>query len=508
MTDESNPNEPASAPEAGLDAAEEPTAAVAENSDNARESSKKTAKKPVELPFEKKSEAGKIQVSEDTIPPPSEEVLAAQTAIGSSAVSEASPVQEVAATKPAAPENSEITETPETPAPAAPEAEAKAETKAPEPVETLSAAPDQAAAETVKKVKKKKKKKHKIGLSNVATGVVLGVGGIAAIGAIYLFTPPPTDRVPYLLDPLEKHLDANIRYKVIPPSETKDWRHDFATEQNIWTTEVGKITLGRGDAKPAENKRDYQLFLADSFFHDEPHFIEAKAAYIAANATPRIPHEKAYDMLDGELWRRIGYCDTRLGMYDEGDAWYKKAMAFATAGDKYKTDYPLKTLRNAIIDNVIENDARRGDTKAGQALIDSRAKDINLLNLESCIESPLLYDQALVYDHSGKLEKAAHFYEKAIKALTLEDKDRGVIVPESDHDNNRVLARMLMNYSHVLRKLHKNPEAIAAMRRALVIYDNHPDKARKLSAALVLALLTWIFISSVISDSLCRFVAG
>ena len=76
----------------------------------------------------------------------------------------------------------------------------------------------------------------------------------------------------------------------------------LSVEQSIWTSEVGKITLGRADAKPSENKRDYQLFLGDSFFRDEPHFVEAKAAYIAANATPRVAHEKSYDMPDGDLW--------------------------------------------------------------------------------------------------------------------------------------------------------------------------------------------------------------
>jgi tetratricopeptide (TPR) repeat protein len=444
VTDESKSTEQASAAEAVFDAAEAPVLSGSQLEENYSQQTEKpveeaekpveekdksieepkasdvedAAKKAIELPFEKKSD--QVKISEDTIPPPSAAVLAEATAIGSATGGE-------------------------------------------EPPATVKA-----------KSKKKKKKKAELRLSNVAIGVVIGVIGIAAVGAIYLFTPPPTDRVPYLLDPLEKHLDANVRYKMVNPAETKDWRHDFAVEQSIWTTEIAKITLGRGDAKPAEIKRAYQLFLADSFFKDEPHFIEAKAAYIAANLTPRAQHEKVYDMSDGDLWRRIGYCDTRLGMYGEADAWYKKALAFASAGDKYKTDMTLKSLRDLIKDNIIENDARRGEVKTAQALIDQHVKDILIKNIEDCVESPILYDQAVTYEQSGKLEKAAHFYEKAITAVAAEDRDRGVIVPESDKDNNRALAHILMSYSHVLRKLHRNPEALAAMRRALVIYDNPP----------------------------------
>ncbi|MBU6453773.1 MAG: tetratricopeptide repeat protein [Cyanobacteria bacterium REEB67] len=310
--------------------------------------------------------------------------------------------------------------------------------------------------------------------SNIIVGLVLIVGGAILVALVTLFTPTPTpdQNVPYLLEPVEKHLDANLRYKSADSLENKDWRHDLIVEQAIWTNEISKMMLGRPDAKPIENKRDFLLFLADSYFKDEPHFSEAKAAYLAANATPRVPHAKAYDYSDAELARRIGYCDLRLGFYDEAESWLKKALVNIEADKNLKTDLSVMGCRDRILDNLTENYARMGQSKQAEEYLNRRLTAIHLKDVEDSVESPLLYNAALIKEQMGDFKAADALFVKAIERCIVDDDRHTPIVPESLQDNSRSLARILMTYSHLLRKMHRNPEAIATMRRALVIYDN------------------------------------
>lgn len=353
-------------------------------------------------------------------------------------------------------------------APAAAQTSAAGATS-PEPVSAGSGAAGKAAPTAAGK--------PRLGPSNIVIGLAMTVMGVSLVAVVYFFTPTPTrdQDVPYLLEPLEKHLDKTIRYKPPHTTENKDWRKDFADEQFIWRNELSKMMLGAQDAKPIEFKRDFLLYLGDSFFRDEPNFAEAKAAYLTAAETNRIPHEKVYDFGDDELWRRIAYCDIRLGFYDEADKWLKKAMLFnQEASAKEKPDVLRSNTRNRILDNLAENYARMGQTKAAEEQIGIRLKEMGQADPDSCIEIPVVFNLALTKQIEGDYKKSEHFYKQAIKVCSEEDVKRGV-VPESPNDNNRALARVLMEYSHLLRLMHRNDEAIAAMRRALVIYDNAPQ---------------------------------
>jgi len=313
--------------------------------------------------------------------------------------------------------------------------------------------------------------------NNIVIGLALAVMGVGIVAVVTLFTPTPTrdQDIPYLLEPLEKHLDAHLRYKAPHSPEHKDWRSDYATEQFIWRNELSKIMLGAPDAKPIENKRDFLLYLGDSFFKDEPHFEEAKTSYLTATATKRIPHEKAYDYSDDELWRRIGYCDIRLGLYDEAEIWLKKAMDINEAAAKGKPrELVLANTYNRILENSAENYARKGQPQLAENIVKMRLKEMGQPEPDFCIEVPVVYDLALAKQAEGNLKQAEHFYEIAIKLCNDADAKRGGVVPETITDNNRDLARVLMDYSHLLRQMHRNDEAIAAMRRALIICDNPP----------------------------------
>jgi tetratricopeptide (TPR) repeat protein len=329
---------------------------------------------------------------------------------------------------------------------------------------------------------------------------------VGIVAVIYLFTPTPTkdQDLPYLLEPVERFLDAKTRYKAPHSQDKKDWKSDLSTEQFIWRNELSKIMLGAPDAKPIEQKRDFLLYLGDSFFRDEPHFDESKAAYLTASATKRMPHINAYDYTDDELWRRIAYCDLRLGKYDEAEVWFKKALslnedaikALPDLGIANKSSLPYTDLaieytkkgqqkfadqlvslansRNEIIANLAEVYCRKGQPQMAEELIKQRLKEMKQPNPDFCIEVNLLHDIALAKQGEGDLIKAEHFYKLAIKDCAAEDAKRGVVAPEGSNDNNRELARILKDYSHLLRQLHRNEEAIAAMRRSLLIYDNPP----------------------------------
>ncbi|MBS1997179.1 MAG: tetratricopeptide repeat protein, partial [Cyanobacteria bacterium SZAS LIN-2] len=313
--------------------------------------------------------------------------------------------------------------------------------------------------------------------SNIVIGLCLAVIGVFIVAVITLFTPTPTrdQDIPYLLGPIEKQLDAHVRYKRPSPLEQKDWRNDFVVEQNIWTNEVSKIILGRPDAKPIEFKRDYLLYLGDSYFKDEPKFAEAKAAYLTANATPRIAHANGYDYGDDELWRRLGYCDTRLGFYGEAENWLKKALKFNEEAAKTNHDVSLKGTHSRILDNLAENYIRMGQPKKAEELIQQRLRDMSQPDPKQCVEVPVLLNYALLKEREGDLRTSEVFYKLAITQCEKDDAAKGPVVPQSINDNNRTLARVLMNYSHMLRLAHRNDEAIATMTRALCIYDNPPS---------------------------------
>jgi hypothetical protein len=257
--------------------------------------------------------------------------------------------------------------------------------------------------------------------SNIVIGLCLAVIGVVIVAVITLFTPTPTrdQDIPYLLEPLEKQLDTHLRYKAPRLDERKDWRSDFATEQFIWRNEISRIMLGNPEAKPIENKRDYLLYLADSYFKDEPHFEEAKASYLTATVTKRIPHENAYDYSDDELWRRIAYCDIRLGLYDEAETWLKKALKINEDAAKLKPDTILTDRRNRILDNLAENYSRKGQPKLAEELVNQRLREMSQPDIDNCVEVSVLYDMALAKQNEGDLKQAEHLYKLSRRAVWI-----------------------------------------------------------------------------------------
>jgi tetratricopeptide (TPR) repeat protein len=196
---------------------------------------------------------------------------------------------------------------------------------------------------------------------------------------------------------------------------------------------------------------------------------------LTANATVRIAHANSFDYGDDELWRRIAYCDIRLGFYDEAEAWLKRALKLNEDAAKVRPDISLTGTRNRILDNMAENYSRKGQPKLAEELVQQRLREMSQPYVEQCVEVSVLYNLALAKEKAGDLAQSEHFYKLAMQRCESERPGKTVVVPESIYDNDRTLARVLMNYSHMLRLAHRNDEAIAAMRRALCIYDNPPS---------------------------------
>ncbi len=279
--------------------------------------------------------------------------------------------------------------------------------------------------------------------------------------------------LPYFLVNLDPLLDQSLRYKPANAITSKDWRNELLVEQNIWVSEVNKIRLGQATAKPDMFKRDYLFYLADSYFRDDPHFMEAKAAYLAGNNEPRVPHTPGYDLSDGELAKKIGYCCLRLGQFTEAEQYLHKAIKIAEQNKNPKLAIESAGAINYCTDLLIECAIRQNHLAEAESLLKERMKRISLTDLNHCVENYLLFNNALLLEKKGDAADAEIFYQKALAQEALDDKNRGVVVG-SLNDNNRMLAYILREYSRFLRSQKKVAEAYAMMDRACIIGNNNP----------------------------------
>jgi hypothetical protein len=162
--------------------------------------------------------------------------------------------------------------------------------------------------------------------------LVLGLMAVAGALVVTVVTCDIFDqKLPDFLQPFEPALEKHIRYGLGYGTGSKDWRNELLIEQAIWSSEVNKIRLGQNNAKPEMYKRDYLFYLADSYYRDEPHFLEAKAAYLAGRAEPVVPHKPGYDIEPSELACKIGYSAMRCGSYAEAEKYLKEAIATSDA---------------------------------------------------------------------------------------------------------------------------------------------------------------------------------
>lgn len=307
-------------------------------------------------------------------------------------------------------------------------------------------------------------------------GNILGVAATVVIGlglAVALSFDILEHKIPYLLDNFDTVLDSSVRYKSTNPLGLKDWHNDFLIEQNIWTTEANKIKFGMNGAKPDAFKRDYLLYLGESYFRDEPHFMEAKATYLAAQAEPRIAHEKGYDMTDAEINRKLAYCCLRLGQYVEAENYMRQAMADTakTAGGVAKKGQDPE--RSYALDFLCECALRQNKLDEARAFIKERLATLKIGDAMESVEQHLVFNSALLREKEGKNVEAENLYKKLIDQLENDDKNRAASVGTAS-DNNRMLATTMREYARFLRRQKRSEESYKLMDRACDIMNNAP----------------------------------
>lgn len=306
---------------------------------------------------------------------------------------------------------------------------------------------------------------------NPLVGVLLCALGLVFIGILYLVVFK--QNIPYLGGSLDSYLDRTLRYRPDGSPVVADWRENLLIEQTVWIDELARMASGDNRAKPYKLKRDYLLFLADSFYRDEPKFSQAANSYIAALVEPKVPHENAITTPDGELTRRVGYCYMRLGKYEQAESYLRKALNLVQ--NDLKSDGKPKDpgFLNWAMENLAETLIRSGKLEEGKALIDQRLKSIDLKDAINSVEAHLVFNNALLLEKQGRSAEADRYYLRTIELFEQEDALRGVVVG-SPNDNSRNLARVLKEYARFLRAQKRFPEAWEKMSRALTILDNSP----------------------------------
>lgn len=302
-------------------------------------------------------------------------------------------------------------------------------------------------------------------------GILIGTVGIATVCALTFIVY--YDKVPYYLGGLDTVLDAKVRYQTSNTTPVRDWRKDFLEEQALWTNEISKIKLGSTGAKPVAFKRDYLLFLGDSYYRDEPHYMEARAAYMAAMEEPRLPHDRPYDLSDAELNLRIGYCALRLTLFQESKEYLEKALQLLEADKNPKDKIARDGAISRTLDAMTECAIRSGRFADAEALLKRRLTMIRITEPKQAIEPPILFNYALLYAAQGNQKEAEEFFKLAIECSETEDRDRGVI-KGSPNDNSRRHAYILREYAKLLRQQKRTDESYAAMQRALFLVNNAP----------------------------------
>lgn len=304
--------------------------------------------------------------------------------------------------------------------------------------------------------------------------LVLGLMAVAGALVVTVVTCDIFDqKLPDFLQPFEPALEKHIRYGLGYGTGSKDWRNELLIEQAIWSSEVNKIRLGQNNAKPEMYKRDYLFYLADSYYRDEPHFLEAKAAYLAGRAEPVVPHKPGYDIEPSELACKIGYSAMRCGSYAEAEKYLKEAIATSDADKEPNRKMVNGGRANFCLDALAECAIRQNQLAEAQSLIKQRLKRIELSSVEGSVEWYLLFNQAMLQEKLGKFSEAEFYYKKAIAQHEQDDKNRGAL-PNSSKDNNRMLAYVLREYARFLRTQKRGSESFELMDRAVGIMNNAP----------------------------------
>lgn len=301
--------------------------------------------------------------------------------------------------------------------------------------------------------------------------LLLGLAGAGVVTAItcVIFEK----KLPDFLQPFEPTLDKHIRYGIGYGSAAKDWRNELLIEQSIWSGEVNKIRLGQNNAKPEIYKRDYLFYLADSYYRDEPHFAEAKAAYLAGRAEPAVPHKPGYDIEPSDLASKIGYSALRSGSYFEAEKYLKEAISLCNADHEPTRKMVNDGRVNFCLDGLAECYLRQNRLVEAQNIISERLKRLKMTNIDGVVEPYLILNYALLQEKLGKFSEAEASYKMAIAQHERDDKNRGAI-PGGAKDNNRLLAYVLREYARFLRSQKRPSESYELMDRAVGIMNNGP----------------------------------
>lgn len=302
--------------------------------------------------------------------------------------------------------------------------------------------------------------------------LVLAMGLTVFLGILYLVVFY-NEKIPYLGKNLDESLDRTIRYHSEHLPQVNDWRQNLQIEQTVWIDELSHLESGDPKSTTFKRKRDNLIYLADSFYKDEPRFEQARNAYIEALVEPRVQHENEVKLHPAELLRRIGYCSLRLGDLEAAVSYLSKAVSQLEQERKSLGKFKEPAIYNWSRDNLAEAYIRQNNLTEGQKIIDARLKDIELTSPDNCIEPHLVVNVALAKEKEGKLPESVKYFEQALACLETENTNRGVI-KGSLNDNDRNLARLLKEYSRVLRKVGRQSEAWTAMDRAVNILDNSP----------------------------------
>jgi len=272
---------------------------------------------------------------------------------------------------------------------------------------------------------------------------------------------------------LDQVLERTVRYPRTGSLESKDWRRDMLTEQTIWTDELTRVNLGTSDAKPYGRRRQFLLYLGDSYYRDEPRFDQARAVYINATLEPKSKSKQDFDIEESELQRRIGYCSLRLGDYEIAEKYLKSALALCDLAKAAPGKPNVNGNLNAALDNLTEVYARQGKISEAQAIIDRRLKAIDLKDPSLCVEPHLIFNVALIKEKAGDFVEAEKYYQKTISQFRDDGTARGIIV-FSDNDNDRNLARALREYARFLRTQNRPDESFESMKQAFMVLDRAP----------------------------------
>lgn len=300
---------------------------------------------------------------------------------------------------------------------------------------------------------------------------------LIALGGVVVVTAITCDifekKLPDFLQPFEPAFEKHIRYGLGYSTGAKDWRNELLVEQAIWSSEVNKIRLADNNAKPQMFKRDFLFYLADSYNRDEPHYSEAKAAYLAGRAEPYIAHKPGYNIEPSELAMKIGNAAMRCASYDEAEKYLKEAVDICDSDKDPERKMVNGGRANYCLDVLTECEIRRNHLTEAQKIINERLRRIKLSDIDGTVESYLLFNNAMLLEKQGKLPEAESFYKKAVTQLEQDDKNRDV-VPGSVRDNNRMLAYVLREYARFLRSQARSSESYDLMDRAVSIMNHAP----------------------------------